>query len=107
MPIMTGVKGVLIPLGLGATLLLVDSIAPDLLQFVPDRALAWTIFVTMLWGAIGLTRAGATIWVAAIVAAAVIVNPFAPLGWPSASWETWADRAAGALAACAVIRLWK
>lgn len=100
-------KGVLIPLGLGAALLLFQSIAPDVIAFLPMKVVSWVIFATFVWGTVGLGRSGATLWVGLLAAIAVMVNPIAPLGWPTATWETWADRAAGALAACAVIRRWE
>jgi len=100
------VKGVLIPLAIGAALLLTQSLAPDLVHFMPRKVLAWTIFACVLWGTIGVGRTGAAWWVGLLAAIAVIVNPIAPLEWP-AGWELWAERAAGALASCCVIRLWQ
>ncbi len=100
-------KGVLIPLAVGAILLLAQSLAPDVITFLPHTIVAWTIFACVLWGAIGVGRTGAAWWVGLLAAVAVVVNPIAPLEWPSSVWGLWADRSAGALAACCVIRLWQ
>lgn len=100
------VKYVLIPLAVGALLLLTKVVAPQYASYVPAEIVSWVVFFALSWGAIGTGRTQNTVWCGLLAACAVMSNPLAPLAWPE-DWEKWANLTAGVLSACCVVRLWK